>query len=194
MSEYTWYHGSPRQGLKVFVVDKEFQLHSDDTLQEGSGIYLTQKKDVAVGYAKGGSVYTVNTENVTFFDFSSLSGISSLTNKIIKIVNDYFKKHKFNYVITKNKFYDLDNSILSGKIYINDLGREILLNLDSDPVLFTIDGIPENYYEDLGIAIKDFLESKDGYYYLCRTLGRVLIVKRNADKLIIEREDDAGLV
>jgi hypothetical protein len=61
------YHGSPTQGITEFVIDSKYKRH--ELPHEGEGIYLTEDRDIARGYAgPEGSLYICKLRSGATFD------------------------------------------------------------------------------------------------------------------------------
>lgn len=166
-----------------FELKKEFQKTSDEGLQEGCGIYLSDDKEAFKTY--GNICYTVDINEV--YDFTTIKSI-------YKIVDIFLKKYDTNRILLKlfkNNFFvkDYIAGIKTGHYSISNLIKNIWLCLEEDIYksdanfdLFDYEGfLVENW--------KSFLKLKVIKYY-DRNFKKNVYIAKNAElvKILIISE------
>lgn len=110
------YHGSPNE-FTEFVINPILTKHSDITLREGAGIYMTEDKSLVSKF--GTYIYEVEVDEKDIFDALSEEDVASLlediSNDISLDISDYVPLNRFTHGTHVTTLYEdiiagLDNS------------------------------------------------------------------------------------
>lgn len=163
------YHGSNKSNLNnlLFIEENaEFINAYKDTY--GTGIYLAESKELALGYASS-SIYTVKI-NSNIFDNTSIKDLKNCLNEIekyLKIPKDFFIK------------YELINSTIT-HISTGDLGQlfyQLNLIIDSDYDLYqeVLKYTGEDISDKIDLFEKEWLAKYPVYKYLDQDIGNIFV-------------------
>ena len=152
------YHYSNNK-FDSFEIKKEFQKTSNEGLQEGEGIYLSNDKEAFKNYGE----YCYNCEVEEVYNFTTIGSI-------YKIITEFLKKYDTNKIILKsfksnNLAKDYISGIKTGNYSITNTIKNIWLCLEEEIYKMDINFDLYEYEDFLIESWGNFLNQKVIKYY-----------------------------
>lgn len=181
------YHGSPRKGIRYFSLEDKHRITMVENLAEGIGIYMTEEKEVADCYARGGSIYTVKIDlnKCRILDITLMENIKLFINKISQAIGYNILNVRY----VKNLMEDIQ----AGDRSFYKLNHDLDVILANDEMFLGSEASENYYYQDkMNRKIEQMMNQYDCVKYIdYRISNKPLYIAKKISCLEIVKEEDS---